>query len=60
MTRTKSTPRNPHIHRPVTAIGRDIQSPRKDIPQAPRKGGKQPRKFISYKMLRKGMRSLED
>ena len=56
MARTKHTPKNPQIHRPVTAIGRDIQPPRKDIPQAPRKGGKQPRKFISHKMLRKGMR----
>ena len=56
MARTKCTPKNPQIHRPVTAIGRDIQPPRKDIPQAPRKGGKQPRKFISHKMLRRGMR----
>ena len=56
MARTKHTPRNPHIQRPITAGGTDVQPPRKDIPQAPRKGGKQPRKFISQKMLRKGMR----
>ena len=40
----------------MTARGRDVQPPRKDIPQAPRKGGKQPRKGIIHKMLRKGMR----
>ena len=53
MARTKRTPKNPQIHRPVTAIGKDVQPPRKDIPQAPRKGGKQ---FISHKMLRKGIK----
>ena len=56
MARTKCTPKNPHIQRLITAVGRDVQPPRKDIPQAPRKEGKQPRKFISQKMLRKGMR----
>ena len=56
MERTKHTPKNPQIHRPVTAIWKDVQPPRKDIPQAPRKGGKQPRKFISHKMLRKGIK----
>ena len=56
MARTKRTPKNPHIQRPVTAMGKDVQSLRKDIPQAPRKGGKQPRKFIAHKMLRKGIR----
>ena len=57
MARTKRTPRNPQHHRPVTAIGKDVQPPRKDIPQAPRKGGKQPRKFLIHKMLRKGIKS---
>ena len=57
MARTKCTPRNPQIHRPVTALGKDVQPPRKDIPRALRKGGKQPRKFISHKMLRKGGKS---
>ena len=56
MARTKHTPKNPQMHRPVTALGKDVQPPRKDIPQAPRKGGKQPRKFISHKMLRKGIK----
>ena len=56
MARTKHTPKNPQLHRPVTALGKDVQPPRKDIPQAPRKGGKQPRKFISHKMLRKGIK----
>ena len=60
MARTKHTPKNPQIHRPVTALGKDVQPPRKDIQQTPRKGGKQPRKFISYKMLRKGNNQLED
>ena len=56
MARTKHISKNPQIHRPVTAIGKDVQPPRKDIPQAPRKGGKQPRKFISHKMLQKGIK----
>ena len=55
MARTKHTPKNPHVHRPVIARGTDVQPPREDIPQAPRKGGKQPRKGIIHKMLRKGM-----
>ena len=59
MARTKCTPKNPHIQKPITAVGKDVQPLRKDIPQAPRKGGKQPRKFISQKMLRKGMRPTE-
>ena len=53
MARTKHTPKNPQIHRPVTAMGKDVQPPRKEMPKAPRKGGKQPRKFISNKILRK-------
>ena len=57
MARTKHTPKNPQLHRPVLARGRDVQPPRKDIPQVPRKGGKQPRKFLVSKMLRKGIRS---
>ena len=56
MARTKRTPKNPQIHRPMTALGKDVQPPRKDIQQALRKGGKQPRKFISHKMLRKGIK----
>ena len=56
MARTKCTPKNPHIQKPVTAVCKDVQPPRKDIQQTPRKGGKQPRKFISHKMLRKGVK----
>ena len=40
MARTKHTPKNPQLHKPVIARGRDVQPPSKDIPQAPRKGGK--------------------
>ena len=58
MARTKCTPKNPQIHRPVTAVGKDVQPPRKDIQQAPRKGGEQPRIFISLKMLRKGIKPM--
>ena len=57
MARTKHTPKNPHLHRPVIAKGRDVQPPRKDIPQTPRKGGKQPRKFLVSRLLRKGIKS---
>ena len=52
MARTKHTPKNPHIQKPVTEVGKAVQPPRNDIEQAPRKGGKQPRKFISHKMFR--------
>ena len=39
----------------MTAIGKDIQPPRKDMQEAPVKGGKQHRKHLSYKILRKGI-----
>ena len=52
---TKCTPKNPQIHRPVTAILKDVQPPRKDMQEAPVKGGKQPRKHLSHKILRKGI-----
>ena len=55
MAQTKCTPKNPQIHRPVTAIGKDVQPPRKEMHKAPMKGGKQPRKHISHKVLRKGI-----
>ena len=55
MVPTKCTPKNPQIHRPVTAIGKDIQPPRKDMQKAPVKGGKQPRKHLAHKILRKGI-----
>ena len=53
MAQTKCTPKNPQIHRPVTAVGKDVQPPQKQMLKAPVKGGKQPRKHISHKVLRK-------
>ena len=55
MAQSKCTPKNPQIHRPVTAIGKDVQPSRKDMQKAPVKGGKQPRKHLSHKILRKGI-----
>ena len=46
MAQTKHTPKNPQIHRPVTALGKDVQPPRKEMHKAPRKGGKQPRENL--------------
>ena len=37
------------------AIGKDIQPPQKDMQRAPVKGGKQPRKHLLHKELRKGI-----
>ena len=57
MARTKQTPRNPNIDRPIAAIGRDIQSterrltPKPTPNKTPVKGGKQPRKHLSKKLL---------
>ena len=31
MAQTKCTPKNPQIHRPVAAIGKDVQLPQKDM-----------------------------
>ena len=39
----------------MTAVGKDVQPPRKQMHKAPVKGGKQPRKHISNKVLRKGI-----
>ena len=39
----------------MTAIGKDMQPPRKDMQKAPVKGRKQPRKHLSHKILRKGI-----
>ena len=39
----------------MTAVGKDVQPPRKHMQKAPVKGGKQPRKHISHKILRKGI-----
>ena len=57
MARTKQAPRNPNIDKPVVAVGSDIQSaerrptPRPTQGNAPNKGGKQPRKHLSKKLL---------
>ena len=37
----------------MTAVGKDVQPPQKHTQKAPVKGGKQPRKHISHKVLRK-------
>ena len=57
MARTKQTPRNPNTDRPVTVVGSDIQStkrrltPRPTLGKVLSKGGKQPRKHLSKKLL---------
>ena len=55
MAQTKCTSKNQQIHRPVAAIGKDIQPPQKDMQKVPVKGGKHPRKHLSHKILRKGI-----
>ena len=58
MAHTKQTPRNPNVERPTAATGSDIQ-PERRIPSKPMsknlpvKGGKQPRKHLLHKALRK-------
>ena len=48
-------PQDPQIHRPVTAVGKNVQPPQKQMQKAPVKGGKLPRKHIAHKVLRKGI-----
>ena len=55
MAQTKHTPKNPQIHRPVAAIGKDVLPPRRDMQEVPVKGGKQSREHLSHKILRKGI-----
>ena len=58
MAHTKQMPRNPNVDRPTTTMGSDIQ-PERRIPSKPmtknipRKGGKQHRKHLLHKVLRK-------
>ena len=53
MARTKQTPRNPHVSGPTTTIGSDVQPRTNPKPKKlPMKGGKQPRKHLSQKILR--------
>ena len=60
MARTKQTPQNLNINRPVMAVGSDIQSterrptPRPTQGKVPNKGGKQPKKHLSRKLLHLG------
>ena len=58
MARTKQTPRNPNIDRPIDVVGSDIQSAeRRPTPRPTEqgkvssKGGKQLRKHLSKKLL---------
>ena len=57
MARTKQTPRNPNIDRPMAAVGSNIQygerrlTPRPIHRKVSSKGGKQPRKHLSKKLL---------
>ena len=55
MAQSKCTPKNPHINQPIAVIRKDVQPAQKDIRKAPVKGGKQPRKHLSNKVLRKGI-----
>ena len=56
---TKQTPKNPHLSRPTTTIGSDVQPERRTnlklmSKKTPVKGGKQPRKHLLQKILRGG------
>ena len=56
MAQTKQTPGNPHISQPKASIGSDVEIERRSTPKpmpnkAPVKGGKQPRKHLSWKLL---------
>ena len=51
---TKQTPKNPHLNKPATAIGQDVQPEQRHHSKpskTPIKGGKQPRKHLLGKML---------
>ena len=55
MARTKQTPRNPVLERPITARGIDVQEGRAPSKPATKKipiGGKRPRKHILHKTLK--------
>ena len=58
MAHTKQTPRNPHVDRPATALGGDVQPERRTTckqmsRKLPIKGGKQPRKHLLQKLVRR-------
>ena len=48
---TKQMPRNPNVDRPAAAIGSDVQ-PEHMPKKLTMKGGKQPQKHLSHKMIR--------
>ena len=48
-------PQESNINQPIAAIGKDVQPAPKDFRKAPVKGGKQPRKHLAHKVLRKGI-----
>ena len=59
MAQTKQTPRKPHVSQPKTVVGSDIQPERRSThkptsSKTPVKGGKQPRKHLSWKLLQLG------
>ena len=57
MARTKQTPRNPNVNWPKIVVGSDVQpterrsTPKPASNKTPVKGGKQPRKHLSWKLL---------
>ena len=57
MAHTKQTPRNPHVDKPTTAIGSDVQPEQRTISKqmykkVPKKGEKQPQKHLLQKLVR--------
>ena len=62
MAHTKQTPRNPNLDRPTAAMGSDVQ-PERRVPLKPTlkkiatKGGKQPRKHLLHKLIRRNKSS---
>ena len=56
MAHTKQTPRKPVLERPTAAVGSDVQErrvPSKSTTKKITKGGKQPRKHMLHKMLKR-------
>ena len=58
MAHTKQMPRNPNVDRPATAIGSNVQPKRRTTSiqmskKLPVKGGKQPRKHLLQKLLKR-------
>ena len=57
MAQMKQTPRKPQVSQPKAAVGSDIQpterrpTPKPTLSKTPVKGGKQPQKHLSRKLL---------